>query len=422
MTTERIARRAAAPAWIALCAAAFSFRAAEARTWVVEADGSGDAPTIQAAIDSSSNGDLILVGPGKYAEHLDTRGRSVRLTGVAGPEATIVTGSGSGSVYTADSFETPSTVIQGFTFRDGAGTHLLAPRDVGPPPGGGADPFRQETYGGGILLLSASPTVRDCILEDSFANNGGGIFATNCFTTLEDVIIRGNTAGTGAAAALEDGRLNFVNVTLEDNFAVFAAGLWIRFNAEATFTDCRFLDNSAAEFGLFRILQADVALDRCLVTGTVAGEATFGAVQGGGLTVIRSTLARNGAPIDPSLFRVESGGALHLDRSILAFNRAEALFTCVGGEVSMECCDVYDPPAPLPECAVLSQNIDADPLFCDLAARDFGLQPGSPCAAGNGLPECGGIGAFGVGCATSGAPEAGGVEPMSWGRIKSAFR
>jgi hypothetical protein len=37
---------------------------AAARTWFVAADGSGDAPTIEAAVDSSSAGDVILVGPG----------------------------------------------------------------------------------------------------------------------------------------------------------------------------------------------------------------------------------------------------------------------------------------------------------------------------------------------------------------------
>lgn len=39
---------------------------ASARTWYVAADGSGDAPTIDAAVDSSSAGDVILVGPGTH--------------------------------------------------------------------------------------------------------------------------------------------------------------------------------------------------------------------------------------------------------------------------------------------------------------------------------------------------------------------
>lgn len=37
------------------------------KTWYVAHDGSGDAPTIQAAVDSASAGDSVLVGPGEYA-------------------------------------------------------------------------------------------------------------------------------------------------------------------------------------------------------------------------------------------------------------------------------------------------------------------------------------------------------------------
>jgi hypothetical protein len=39
---------------------------ATARTWYVKNDGSGDAPTIQAAVDSAVSGDSVLVGAGTY--------------------------------------------------------------------------------------------------------------------------------------------------------------------------------------------------------------------------------------------------------------------------------------------------------------------------------------------------------------------
>jgi hypothetical protein len=41
---------------------------AQARTWVVMRDGSGDYTTIQPAVDGASPGDTILIGPGRYAE------------------------------------------------------------------------------------------------------------------------------------------------------------------------------------------------------------------------------------------------------------------------------------------------------------------------------------------------------------------
>ena len=42
--------------------------ATESKTWHVRQDGSGDAPSIQAAIDSSGGGDSILVAPGIYSQ------------------------------------------------------------------------------------------------------------------------------------------------------------------------------------------------------------------------------------------------------------------------------------------------------------------------------------------------------------------
>ena len=45
----------------------FGYGVPVARTWYVAADGSGDAPTIDAAIDSTLSGDVILVGPGTHA-------------------------------------------------------------------------------------------------------------------------------------------------------------------------------------------------------------------------------------------------------------------------------------------------------------------------------------------------------------------
>jgi hypothetical protein len=60
-------------------------------------------------------------------------------------------------------------------------------------------------------------------------------------------------------------------------------------------------------------------------------------------------------------------------------------------------------------------DVVADPLFCDPSTGDFTVREGSPCLPG-GVPTCGEIGAWGMGCGVVS------VEPTSWGEIKSLYR
>lgn len=70
---------------------ALFFSNAVARTWQVNADGSGDAPDLYAAMDSASTGDIVLVGPGHYGlpERLLVPS-GVQLIGRDGPTATHI--------------------------------------------------------------------------------------------------------------------------------------------------------------------------------------------------------------------------------------------------------------------------------------------------------------------------------------------
>ena len=78
---------------VGLIAVACAASPAHARTWFVNVGGTGDVPTIQAALDTAVAGDTVLVGPGVYS--IPTTGviiirENVTFVSQFGPQATII--------------------------------------------------------------------------------------------------------------------------------------------------------------------------------------------------------------------------------------------------------------------------------------------------------------------------------------------
>src|SRR5262245_66380061 len=112
---------------------------ATAKTWHVAADHSGDAPTIQAAIESSIEFDTVLVAPGTYVENLNLLGKSLWVHSASGPEATILNGATRvESVVLFVTGEVSTCVFEGFTISGGSG---------------------HSKRGGGICIDNSSPTL-----------------------------------------------------------------------------------------------------------------------------------------------------------------------------------------------------------------------------------------------------------------------
>ncbi len=169
-----------------------------------------DYTTIQAAIDASTDGDTILVSPGTYHENLDFAVHDVALISTGGPAVTIIDGDSDGDGFSDGRVvqiaggQTSTTVIEGFTIRNG---------DV-------------TGDGGGIYIQGADPTIRGNEITGNAATRGGGIFTSLFDGVIEDNQIQGNGADYGAGILLYDGPDTAVvqNNTITANQATIGGG------------------------------------------------------------------------------------------------------------------------------------------------------------------------------------------------------
>ena len=189
--------------------------------WEVKQDGTGDAVTVQEAIDKANSGDEVLVWPGTYLENLIIRRKSLTLKSRSGPEVTILDGSvGDGPVIRADSSETVVTV-EGFTITGGSGVRYNNNR-----LGGGiyghwgvtliirgnvirenttiSNPPSFNSRGAAIWFAEnrSRVIIEKNILEDNYSSGNGGCINIEGPVLIQDNIIRRNRTGTGDGAGV----------------------------------------------------------------------------------------------------------------------------------------------------------------------------------------------------------------------------
>ncbi len=135
-------------------------------------------PTIQAGIDSSVDGDTVLVADGTYIgegnRNIRFNGRIIVVRSENGPESCIIDGENAngGFVFTwGDS--SLAAMVEGFKIINGRGH--------------GSD-------GGGIYCNHGCATIRNCIVVNCRAIYGGGIYIDGSSPVFEDCIIRDNVS------------------------------------------------------------------------------------------------------------------------------------------------------------------------------------------------------------------------------------
>ncbi|HMB70457.1 MAG TPA: right-handed parallel beta-helix repeat-containing protein [bacterium] len=308
---------------------------APAVTWNVNPQGTGDAPTIQAAFDRAAPGDIVLLAPGTYTgvrqrpahggvitKAVAFAAPGVNLASSGGPDVTIIDAEFLGHCIVGASVG--ALEISGITFTRGRPEGEYSYSALA---GGGAYfGWSSVTFEGCVfhrcvgstvdidgasaifLFEGSSSVIRSCLFRDNYAGDIGGAVGLyrESGTVLENNTFVRNHAEDGGGAI----EINDTSVTLDRNIFAF---------------------NSA-------VLRAGAIV--CLGTSTVSGSCNL--------------FWGNTAWVDPDM---------------------TAWCSFLGSD----------------------ENVVADPLFCGLAADDFTIRSDSP-AADDDPSGCGLRGALPVAC------------------------
>lgn len=166
---------------------------------------------------------------------------------------------------------------------------------------------------------------------------------------------------------------------------------------------------------------SDVTAEDCLIANNEV-QGTDVSSDGGGvraffanqLTLRRCTISANRAAGGLGGGISASWCTPTIEKCIISHSTAgKGLYCDDQGSFSVSCTDLYGNAGGDALCGSdLGNNFSLNPLFCDLANRNYYLQTASPCAAGqhpNGSGACGGsrLGAYGTGCAPLDVDDAG---------------
>jgi hypothetical protein len=341
-----------------------------ARTWEVNSAGTGDAPTIQAGIDSAGAGDTVRVMSGTYYEHDIQVKSGILLTHQNSlTENCTIDAGGQGRVLIFDGVDV-TTEVKYMTFT-----------------GGHAAGTGSDGCGGALFFTNYSaPTLYLCDCPNNVADAYGGAVYCEDHASPNYVwgVLRENQAGSGGggAACASDAAptfnsLHFTGNTTPGN----GGGAHCTGGSTPTFRGCNVLNCKASGLGggIYTEAGSVPAMDHCILAFNMDGEGFYAAD----------------------------------DLSVPAF----------------DCCDIYgneggDWVGRIADQDSTNGNFSFDPLFCDttvvLPDEAMDVEACSPCLFGSHPYDyfCGrGIGYVYTGCECGEA-----TRPAMWGTIKSLYR
>lgn len=324
-------------------------------------------PTIQSAINASTDGDTILVAPSTYTgdgnRDLYMPWWQIVLKSESGPDNTIIDCEGSSDdqhrgLY-LDYYGSPDNVVDGFTFRGG---------------------YDQYGNGGAIWIDNVSPKIKNCTFEN---NSGHALNCTWAYPIVSNCRFIGNTGDYGGAVRCSGGEAQFTNCTFENNSAQYNGGALYCTWSSPKVTDCLFDGNSAQQGGAISSLY-------------------YPEDAGSSMLLANCTFVKNSANTGAGIY-LDTAGTPSILNCIIAFSpQGEAIYVNGAGGPTLFCCDIFanaggDWTGDIASQQGVNGNFSLDPFFCDFANGNYQITGNSPCAAANNSCKAL-IGLYDVGC------------------------
>lgn len=216
-------------------------------------------PTIQAAIDAASSGDVVRVAPGTYDEVINFLGKTIIVESERGPKVTTINAKGlDAPAVSVEHGGSRGTTLRGFTITGSAhrGVHiinavLMIDQCI-------IKENTAEDAAAGIWVFQSDVFVANSSIVNNDAPLAGGVGVHQYGWPLlrfRDSSITDNTAAEqGGGFVIKSGGASLVRTTIGANHApsdnsgggvvAWAPEAWILRSA-VYFYDCDFLDNSA---------------------------------------------------------------------------------------------------------------------------------------------------------------------------------
>ena len=382
-----------------------------ARTWLIKDDGTGEAPTIQAGIDSAAAADTVLLADGTY------RGPGNRDVNFSGKAITVRSESGDCNTCVIDCEGSSGEPHVSFTFDSGeTATSVLECVTITGAYG---------MSGGAVGIYATSPTINACCFTGNEAGiAGGALDMTSSAAQINNCLFLNNEAwGGGGAAYVDNCACTFSGCNFNSNTTGSSGGAMYCNLESPTITECTFSYNSGAIGGAMYLNNSDASLSYCQFwRNTSQWEASAVKCISSSATFENCTFAADSSGTGGGVVVMTAGGTPGFTNTLIAFARQGRAVACEG-EVSagFACCNFYgndggDWLGCIADHLGINGNMSDDPRFCDLPSFNLSVEACSPCLAGNNT--CGvDIGARVEGCSCGEA-----TEPATWGRLKAMYR